>query len=168
MNAPTATEKRLATELQQPTGKQQGAPTTEPKNADGNSTSVKFFEVGKQTIKQIIDNLSKPIKPEHLKKKKAGGTDITFLPWYNAIKYLDHFAPGWSYEVRNIAHIGTNACVVVRITIPTIDGDVYREATGIEDDDKDGYGDPMSNAESMALRRAAAKFGLGLYLYQKK
>lgn len=30
------------------------------------------------------------------------------------------------------------------------------------------YGDPSSNAESMALRRTAAKFGLGLYLYSKE
>jgi hypothetical protein len=30
-----------------------------------------------------------------------------------------------------------------------------------------GYGDPSSNAEAMALKRAASKFGLGLYLYQK-
>lgn len=29
------------------------------------------------------------------------------------------------------------------------------------------YGDPSSNAESMAFRRAAARFGLGLYLYDK-
>jgi len=29
------------------------------------------------------------------------------------------------------------------------------------------YGDPSSNAESMAFRRACAKFGLGLYLYSK-
>ncbi len=29
------------------------------------------------------------------------------------------------------------------------------------------YGDPSSNAESMAFRRAAAKFGLGLYFYSK-
>jgi hypothetical protein len=29
------------------------------------------------------------------------------------------------------------------------------------------YGDPSSNAESMAFRRAAARFGLGLYLYRR-
>jgi len=29
------------------------------------------------------------------------------------------------------------------------------------------YGDPSSNAESMAFRQATAKFGLGLYLYEK-
>jgi hypothetical protein len=52
-----------------------------------------------------------------------------------------------------------------------VEGWVYREATGTEeepDDDQQMYGDPSSNAESMALRRAAAKFGLGLYLYNKK
>jgi hypothetical protein len=46
----------------------------------------------------------------------------------------------------------------------------YREATGTEeepDEDEKMYGDPSSNAEAMALKRAAAKFGLGLYLYQK-
>jgi len=30
-----------------------------------------------------------------------------------------------------------------------------------------GYGDPSSDAEAMALKMAAAKFGLGLYLHQK-
>jgi hypothetical protein len=30
------------------------------------------------------------------------------------------------------------------------------------------YGDPSSNAESMALRRAASKFGLARYLYDER
>lgn len=64
-----------------------------------------------------------------------------------------------------------------RLTIPTAEGNIYREATGTEElkrTDKEtgdslelAYSDPSSNAESMALRRAAAKFGLGLYLYDK-
>lgn len=187
MNAPTATEKRLATDLQRPTGNErQQPPTTAPQNADGKTAdnSAKVYKVGEMTIQQIIAKLSMKIKPEHLKQKKAGNSQITFLPWYNAIKYLDYFAPGWSYEVRavhhiplaqpetpageKVKHVSGSVAVVVRLTIPTADGPVFREATGIEDDDKDGYGDPTSNAESMALRRAAAKFGLGLYLYEKK
>jgi hypothetical protein len=44
---------------------------------------------------------------------------------------------------------------------------IYREATGIEDEETSSFGDTSSNAESMVLRRAAAKFGLGLYLYDK-
>ena len=44
---------------------------------------------------------------------------------------------------------------------------MYREAIGIEDEETLSFGDPASNAESMALRRAAAKFDLELYLYDK-
>ena len=57
--------------------------------------------------------------------------------------------------------------VVVRITVPCLEGSIFREATGTEDEELKGYGDPSSNAEAMALKRAAAKFGLGLYLYSR-
>jgi len=57
--------------------------------------------------------------------------------------------------------------VVGRLTIPNSEGNVYREATGTESLDCNSYGDPSSNAESMAFRRCCARFGLGLYLYQK-
>jgi len=53
-----------------------------------------------------------------------------------------------------------------RVSIPCLEGVVWREATGTEDGELRGYGDPSSNAEAMALKRAASKFGLGLYLYQ--
>jgi hypothetical protein len=43
-----------------------------------------------------------------------------------------------------------------------------REATRTEDKELRGYGDPSLNAEAMALKPAAAKFGLGLYLYHKE
>ena len=43
---------------------------------------------------------------------------------------------------------------------------VFREATRTEDEELRRYGDPSSN-EVLALRRAAAKFGLGRCLYQK-
>ena len=57
--------------------------------------------------------------------------------------------------------------VVYEITVPTRHGDVVRQATGTEELEMSGYGDPTSNAESMAFRRACARFGLGLYLYGK-
>jgi len=40
-------------------------------------------------------------------------------------------------------------------------------ATGTEDEKLRGFVDPSSNAEAMALKRAASKFGLGLIFYQK-
>ena len=134
---------------------------------------VSKWKPGERNLNEILTDLRKPISAEHLKQKQAGKTSVTYLPWYNAIKYLDHFAPGWTYEIREISHYPTGTeggkiALKVRITIPTAEGEFFREAVGNESDDKEGYGDPFSNSESQALRRAAAKFGLGLYLYDKR
>ncbi len=120
-----------------------------------------------RSIREIVADLSKPIPERHLRQRKQGGKDITYVEWHTVIRYLDHFAPGWCYEVRNVSQIGERCVVVVRITVPCLEGSVFREATGTEDEELKGYGDPSSNAEAMALKRAAAKLGLGLYLYQK-
>lgn len=125
------------------------------------------FKPGERSLNEIIADLRKPIHAQHLGQKKAGGNSITYLPWYNAIRYLDGYAPGWCYRIVSVSQVGQLCAVVAEISIPTSDGVVVRQATGCEDDDKSGFGDPTSNAESMALRRAAAKFGLGLYLYDK-
>ena len=91
-------------------------------------------------------------------------------------KVLDKYAIGWSWTITNILTTDDRIFLSGRLTIPTCDGDISREATGTEElkeTTRDGeireraYGDPSSNAESMAFRRAAARFGLGLYLYDK-
>jgi hypothetical protein len=92
---------------------------------------------------------------------------LSYLPWYQAVRYLAHFAPGWSYEVRSIATVGAAVAVTVRITISAMEGLIFPEATGHVSLGVKGYDDPTINAESMALRRAAAKFGLYLSLYDK-
>ena len=119
-----------------------------------------------RSIREIIKDLRKPISPRHLRTRKQGGKELTYISWHDAIKYLDHFAPGWCYEVRNVASIGGSLVITVRISIPCSEAMVWREATGQEEEDTNSFGDPSSNAESMALRRACTKFGLGLYLYQ--
>jgi Rad52/22 family double-strand break repair protein len=120
-----------------------------------------------RSIQDIIADLSQPVNPMRLRTRMQGGKQIAYLPWYQAVKYLDHFAPGWSYEVRSVVQIGDAVSITVRISIPCAEGIVCREATGYETLNVKGYGDPTSNAESMALRRAAAKFGLCLSLYGK-
>ena len=120
-----------------------------------------------RSINAIIADLSKPVNPQRLKTRTQGGKDLIYLPWYQAVRYLDRYAPGWSYEVRSIVTVGNAVAVTVRISIPCVEGLVYREATGYEPLEVKGWGDPTSNAESMALRRAAAKFGLCLNLYDK-
>lgn len=124
-------------------------------------------EDGLRSIREIVKDLTKPVAKRHLRTRKQGGREIIYLSWHDAIKYLDHYAPGWCYEIRSMQTVGGKLIITVRLTVPALEGIVYREATGQEDEDLDAYGDSSSNAESMALRRAAAKFGLGLYLYDQ-
>jgi len=133
------------------------------------------------TIAQITETLSRTLPANLLDTRKQGGATITFIPWCKIPKVLDKYAPGWTWEIRQVNHSSDRVFIVGRLSIPCADGDVWREATGteclkeIKTDKGTGevivkelaYGDPTSNAEAMALRRAAAKFGLGLYLYEK-
>jgi len=121
-----------------------------------------------QGYKLVIETaLSRPIPNSMLRVKEIKGNKITYLPWYVANQILNKYCPGWSWEVTKIETTNDRVFIVGRLTIPTSEGNVYREATGTESLDCSSYGDPSSNAESMSFRRCAAKFGLGLYLYQK-
>jgi len=118
-------------------------------------------------VRQIVADLSKPIADRHLESRKQGGTVLHYISWHNAVRYLDLYAPGWCSEITKIHTDDKRIYLVARISIPCAEGLVYREATGTEELNTNSFGDPSSNAESMALRRAAAKWGLGLYLYDK-
>ena len=125
-------------------------------------------EAGKvRSIREIVKDLSKPLAQKHLRKRRQGGKEILYLAWHDAVKYLDHFAPGWCYEIRSIESVAGKLILIVRLSVPSSEGVVYREATGQEDEDLESYGNSSSNSESMALRRAASKFGLGLSLYDQ-
>jgi len=119
----------------------------------------------KRSIYDIIKDLSKPIPQKFLEKKQKGGRDIFFISWHNATKLLDHYANGWCFEVKAIDNVAGKINFTVRIGIPCLEGMVWRDSTGNEEEDKDSYGDAFTNSESQALRRAAAKFGLGRDLY---
>lgn len=128
---------------------------------------------GEWSMRQIQEVLSRPLPAQLLSTRRQGGKEIPYLAWHTVVKILDKYAPGWSWEICRMGMTGDRLFLVGRLTVPTSDGHICREATGTEllkrnDDDGESelaYGDPSSNAESMAFRRAAAKFGLGLYLY---
>ncbi len=148
-------------------------PATESKPAEPKPETL----AGSRPITEIIKDLSREIRPEMLEQRKQGGANLTYIPWHQATRLLDLFATGWSYEIlRETVAEGKNKkgeptktlAITVRLTIPAKDGVFSRDATGIEElFGSDGYGDPWSNASSMALRRAAAMFGLARYLYRK-
>ena len=122
---------------------------------------------GPRSIRDIVADLSKPVAQRHLKQRQQGGRTLDYLPWYTAVKYLDLFAVGWRYEIRSVNQVGDNLVMVARITIPCREGEVWREASALEPLKGSGFGDCATNAESAALRHAAAKFGLCLSLYDK-
>ena len=142
--------------------------TTEQNTTENQMENVEEkSNAGLRSIRDIVKDLSKPIAGKHLRKRRQGGKEISYLAWHDAVKYLDHFAPGWCYEIRAIESVAGKLIMIVRLSIPSLEGITYREATGQEDETLDSYGDSSSNAESMALRRASAKFGLGLSLYDQ-
>lgn len=122
-----------------------------------------------RTLAAILEDLKKPIPERLLAHKTLKGNRITFCPWHRVVKILDFYTAGrWTYEVREKMITATHIMITVRITIHAADATIFRDGTGIESLEVKGYGDFSSNAESMALRRAAAKLGLGLHLYDKE
>lgn len=121
-----------------------------------------------KSIREIIKDLSKPIPQRFLEVKQKGGKDIFFISWHNATKLLDHYAPGWQFEVKEIQNVAGQIVYTVRIGISSLEGVIWREATGNEEEEKEQYGGAFVASESQALRRAAAKFGLGRDLYPTK
>jgi len=122
---------------------------------------------GEWTLSAIVEALSKPIPNQLLETKKLGGRAIQYVPWHRVVSLLNRYAPGWQWEIKSIHTTNDDLFLIGRLTIPTAEGMVYREATGTNSLKDTAYGDASSNAESMAFRRAAAKFGLALYLYDK-
>ena len=98
-----------------------------------NVVQMKQDASGLRSIRDIIADLSRPVESRRLKQRRASNKSnemLPYLPWYQAVRYLDNYAPGWSYEVRSIVTVGNAVAVTVRISIPCLEGIVHREATG--------------------------------------
>ena len=124
------------------------------------------FALPLRSIHAIITDLSKPF-PECVATKTIKGQSISFLHWQTVARILDTYAPGWEGTVARVDQVGSKVAITYRLSIPTQEGLLHREATGQEDEAVDSYGDSTSNAEAMAFKRAAAKFGVGTWLYDK-
>lgn len=120
-------------------------------------------------LSEILDGLAKPVPGRMLNTKRMGGQEITFIPWYRAQKIFSHYTNGfWEYRIVDRWQNGGDFMITVEITIHTKDGAFSRQGTGREEPGVTGFGDTQSNAESMAFRRACAKWHLGIDLYEGK
>lgn len=121
----------------------------------------------RRPLEEILEDLRRPIPQRFIKTKSKKGVALRFVSWYDIVRILEARAPGFEYDCS--PHFGDGKTVVkATITIHGEDGSLSRSALGIADSDIESWGDATSNASSMALRRAAAEFGLGLHLYWEK
>ena len=74
---------------------------------------------------------------------------------------LDAYAPGWEGEITRVDKMGDRISVTYRLTIHAAEGAFHQEDAGEEDEDKEEFGGTMAGAIATAMKRAAAKFGLG-------
>ncbi|GIV57755.1 MAG: hypothetical protein KatS3mg042_0668 [Rhodothermaceae bacterium] len=124
-----------------------------------------------RTLAEILEDLRKPVHPKHIRRKRIQTTrssyEADYIPHTTIRDYLDYYAPGWDWHCKLFAVDG-KLYVEGHLTIHGSDGSLTRAGLGNEDSDLDGYGDPSSNAEAQALRRAAMAFGLGRDLWRRK
>jgi hypothetical protein len=120
-----------------------------------------------RSIRDICADLSKDIPPRFIKTRQQGKQDIAYLEWHTVCRFLDFYAAGWQFEIRSIQVLGELVVITGRLSIPCAEGWVYRESCGSEPVDTKAFGDAISIAEQMSFKRCAARFGLGLSLYQK-
>jgi len=154
------------TTIDQPAG--DGAPTTAEAEAAAQST--------RRPLQDILEDMQQPIRKRHLETKRKGGDELTYCPWHRVARYVEHYTRGYWSKDLDVWTTDHRIFVRVTVTIDAADATVSRSATGTEKlqkiDSETGevkdiaYGDPSSNAESMAFRRACAQFGLGLGLYE--
>lgn len=121
----------------------------------------------KSEFLKLFEKLFKPfddsVKSTQTMGKKGA---ITFVEWYHYIaRAAKEFPEGFSTEIRKAFEVGGQLVLIIRVT--DLATGAFQEATGSApvDKQKANYGGASAEAESQALRRAFAKFGLGLEMY---
>lgn len=115
---------------------------------------------------EVLVALQRPIDLRHVRKLKKGAITLDYLPWHCVVKHLNHRAPGWNWIVRSIQEVGGSVVVHGSLLIPTADGTLRFDAVASETLKGSSQAPPAEVAESACLRRAAAKSGIGLCLYE--
>lgn len=90
---------------------------------------------------------------------------LDYVPWYLIAKHLHHRAPGWCWKVRSIQEVGGSVVVHGTLLVPTAEGTLRFDAVASESLKGSSHAPPAEVAESACLRRAAAKSGLAIDLY---
>lgn len=125
---------------------------------------------GEWSLYQIQEAFKRKLPLGMLKRLPSDKGNASYLPWYTVNKILDKYAPGWTWEIKETLISRDRIFLVGRLTVPTSEGNIYREATGTEElkrqaydkklqryvEKEIAYGDPSSNAERQRVRACDA------------
>jgi len=124
-----------------------------------------------KTLK-IFNDLFQPFPEELQATKKQGGQEITFVEWHQyVLRAHRQFPDGYSKDVKVTSVQGRDkkgepvSTLIVTVRITDVYTGAYQEALGAADAGKTSWGGAVAEAESQALRRAFANWGLGLDMY---
>lgn len=126
-------------------------------------------------IAEILMRLQQPIPRELLRQKDSWqkgkkSKPITYISWFDTCNLLDERCGlgNWSWAIDNVITTENRLIVYGTVNIYGEDRQLSMGATGTEELNCSSFGDPSSNAEAMAFKRACAKFGLARYIYDKE
>lgn len=120
----------------------------------------------KRPLSKIQADLCRPLPEEFISWFQKKNNWIPYLSWTDCNLILDYVTPGWSCDVSE-SQIGDRVVVKCSITLLCAEGRITRSSLGSDDLADENFGGPLPDAESQAFRRAAVRFSLGLYLYDK-
>jgi len=121
----------------------------------------------KRPLAEVTADLSRPLPDGFISWFQKKNNWIPYLSWTDANLILDYTTPGWSCDVTE-SQIGDRVVVKVSLTLLCAEGRITRSSLGSDDLADENFGGPLHDAESQAFRRAAVRFGCGLYLYDKE
>ncbi len=135
-------------------------------------TRKMMIETLRRPLTEILQDLVQPVPSEMLKQKpiykrgrKTG--EVSYVPWYNCIKLLMRYCPGYDFEVRTQS-FGDRIVVEGKLTIRAEEGDFVYESVGVADSEDRDDEDAVYEAEASALRRCLAKLGCGLEVWSQE
>lgn len=137
---------------------------------EGSVSEATGFKDGKECLDDILIALQMPVDSSLISQKKLKGNTIDYIAWFDYCDLLDQRVGvgKWQWSIVSMTTTNDRLFIVGQLAIYHDNGgSVIQMATGTEELNTSSYGDPSSNAEAMALRRACAKFGLARDLWRK-
>ena len=121
----------------------------------------------KRPLAEITADLIRPLPDSFISWFQKKNNWIPYLSWTDANLILDYCAPGWNCDISE-NQIGDRVVVKTSLTLLCAEGRITRSSLGSDDLADENFGGDLPDAESQAFRRAAVRFGLALYLYDKE